>query len=93
MRNFLFGMATAIALMAATGVWFWHYRPERLPQEWRRQNPNSTDYMPTLYRWRDAQGRIQVTDKPPVDRPFEPVRIDPNQNMVPRDRVPRDLGH
>lgn len=93
MRNFLFGMVTAIALMAAAAAWVWHYRAERLPQEWRRQNPNSTDYMPTLYRWRDAQGRIQVTDKPPADRPFEAVRIDPNRNMVPSDRVPRELGH
>ena len=32
------------------------------------------DARPSLYRWRDAAGVLQITDKPPKDRPFE--RID-----------------
>jgi len=92
-RSFLLGMLAAIVLMAAAAAWVWHYRPERLPQEWRRQNPNSQDYMPTLYRWHDAQGRVQVTDQPPADRPYEAVRIDPNRNVVPSGQLPRDPAH
>lgn len=36
-----------------------------------------------LYRWRDAQGVLQVTDVPPTDRPYEQVRIRDDRNVVP----------
>ncbi len=90
MRQFLHGLLTAAALLAAVAAWIWVYHPERLPKEWRRQNPNSQDYMPTLYRWKDAEGRVQLTDKPPTDRPWEAVQIDPNRNLVPGGQMPRD---
>lgn len=28
---------------------------------------------PGLYRWRDEQGRLHVTDTPPTDRPYEEI--------------------
>lgn len=83
MRGFLLGLLAALALLAAAAAWIWHYEPERLPQEWRQNNPHSRDYMPALYRWHDDQGRVQLTDTPPKDRPYETVRIDPNRNVVP----------
>lgn len=83
MRGFLIGVLVTIGLLAAAAAWVWRYEPERLPQEWRRENPNSRDYMPTLYRWHDDQGRVQLTDTPPKDRRYETVRIDPNRNVVP----------
>lgn len=83
MRGFLLGVLAAFALLAAAAAWVWHYEPERLPQEWRTQNPHSRDYTPTLYRWRDDQGRVQLTDTPPKGRSYETVRIDPNRNIVP----------
>lgn len=93
MRNFLLGMLTALALLAGAAAWVWHYQPERLPQEWRRANPNSDDYMPALYRWRDAEGRVQLTDRPPPDRPYETVRVDPEQNRIPAGQSPLHPGH
>lgn len=29
------------------------------------------DSRPSLYRWRDSAGVLQITDKPPKGRPFE----------------------
>lgn len=67
---------------AAFAVWTW--LPELLPLELRRQNPNSPDYAPWIYKWKDAQGRVQLTDTPPPEgMPFERIRLDPEQNVVP----------
>lgn len=35
---------------------------------------NAQDARPVLYRWRDASGALQVTDRPPKGRKYE--RID-----------------
>ena len=83
MRNVLVGMLLALALIAAAGAWVWYYQPEHLPKEWRHENPRSHDYTPAVYRWKDAHGRVQLTDAPPTDRPYETIRIDPNRNVVP----------
>ena len=83
MKRFFGGIAFALLLLAGAGAWVWNYRPEWLPQEWRRANPNSREYMPAVYRWKDDRGVVQLTDTPPKDRPYEEVRIDPRQNVVP----------
>jgi hypothetical protein len=38
---------------------------------------------PTLYRWVDAGGVVNITDKPPAGRRYTIVHIDPNRNIVP----------
>ena len=39
---------------------------------------------PTLYRWVDSGGVVNITtDKPPAGRHYTIVHIDPNQNIVP----------
>jgi len=38
---------------------------------------------PVLYRWRDANGVLQITDKPPKGRKYEKVRIREDQNIIP----------
>lgn len=38
---------------------------------------------PTLYRWIDANGVVNITDHPPRGRAYTIVRIDPNRNIVP----------
>jgi hypothetical protein len=38
---------------------------------------------PTLYRWVDTRGVVNITDQPPVGRRYTIVHIDPNQNIVP----------
>lgn len=83
MAKFLLGVLVALLVLAAAAGYVWRYEPERLPAEWRRDNPHSRDYAPVLYRWKDAAGVVQVTDRPPPDRPYETVRIDPDTNRVP----------
>ena len=36
-----------------------------------------------LYKWKDDQGRWNVTDQPPAGRPYEAVRVDPDTNVLP----------
>ena len=73
-----------ILLLAGGAAWVWYQAPEHLPPHLRVRNPNSVDYAPTVYRWKDDQGRTQLTDVPPEDgRPYEPVVIDPKTNVVP----------
>ena len=38
---------------------------------------------PALYRWHDADGVLQITDKPPKGRKFEKVKIRDDQNIIP----------
>lgn len=88
MRQFALGVLVTLVLLGGAAAYVWYYQPESLPREWRRENPRSREYMPPVYRWVDAQGVTQLTDKPPVDRPYETVRVDPNTNIVP-DTLPR----
>jgi len=82
MRAFLFGMMFALAALAVAAAWLWHRAPEYLPIGLRRDNPHSPDFAPAVYRWKDAQGRTQLSDAPPPDRPYEIIRVDPDTNVV-----------
>jgi hypothetical protein len=83
MKATLRALGVLLAIAAAAAAWVWYYAPQHLPAEWRQANPHSSDYAPVVYRWKDAQGVVQLTDRPPSDRPYEAVRIDPNRNIVP----------
>ncbi len=83
MLKFLAGMLFALALVAGVAAWLWYQRPDLLPEGLQQQNPQSPNYAPAVYRWKDAQGRTQVSDAPPAGRAYETVRIDPNTNTVP----------
>ena len=74
-----------LALAAAFGAW-WYFAPASMPAWLARSVPASPRLGPPLYKWRDDKGRLQVTDKPPPDRPYETVRYDPNTNVVPARR-------
>ncbi|WP_257388123.1 DUF4124 domain-containing protein [Tahibacter caeni] len=81
---------TLVLLALAAAAW-WYYAPHTLPTALRHSapvSPNAQSATPTLYKWRDAQGRLNVTDEPPKDRPYETVRYDPNTNVVPGYRRP-----
>ena len=89
MRAFLLGVVATLAVQAAIGAWYWYSNPEALPEEWRRANPNSRDYTPVLYRWKDDGGATQITDTPPSGgRRYETVRVEPSQNVLPAERQP-----
>ena len=86
MRGFLL----ALLLLAVGAAAVWWFAPEWIPAEWRealhrdpRDDPASPQYAPRVYRWRDANGILQLTDTPPADRPYEEVRVNPATNVVP----------
>jgi hypothetical protein len=78
--SWLAGVAVAV-LVALAAVWYW--APQSLPSWLTRTIPVHSPHNPPLYKWRDAKGRLNITDKPPVDRPYETVRYDPDANVVP----------
>ncbi len=83
-------------LAAAFAAW-WYFAPHTLPAAVREWLPapradDGTHAAPPLYRWKDAQGAVHVTDAPPKDRPYETVRYAPDTNVVPAYRRPAD-GH
>lgn len=80
-----------ITLLAVAATAWWYFAPQTLPVAVRHAapvSPNAQTASPALYKWRDAKGRLNVTDVPPTDRPYETVRYDPNTNVVPGYRSP-----
>ena len=80
-----------LALLAVGAAAWWYFAPQTLPTAVRHVapvSPNAQSASPPLYKWRDASGRLNVTDVPPKDRPYETVRYDPNTNVVPGYRRP-----
>jgi hypothetical protein len=86
-----------LALLVAVAAVIWFTMPQLVPEPWRPRSPATPDAgmpatssqsataadNPALYKWRDDQGVWNVTDRPPPDRPYERVVVDPNQNVVP----------
>ena len=75
-------IALLIVLALAAAAW-WYFAPNTIPAPVRALVPPSPKANPTLYKWRDAKGRVNVTDVPPKDRPFETLHVNPNANVVP----------
>ena len=86
------GTALALAIVigaAGIGAW-WYVAPDTMPAIVKQQLPVSAKSNPTLYRWKDAKGALQITDVPPTDRPYETLHYDPNTNVVPTVVPPKD---
>ena len=80
--------ATPIWLLLVLGVLggvllYWYTTPQTVPSWARGWLPGLPEYTGPLYRWRDDQGRMQVTDKPPKGRPYEEVRYRADANVTP----------
>ena len=62
---------------------YWYTTPQETPAWVRGWLPGLPEYTGPLYRWRDDQGRMQVTDKPPKGRLYEEVRYRADANVTP----------
>ena len=81
-------LAAIVALALFAGAAWWYFAPRTLPAFVRQKLPESPKANPPLYEWRDAQGRLHVTDTPPTDRPYKTVHFDPNANVLPKGVAP-----
>jgi hypothetical protein len=72
--------AIIAGLVLGAGIAWWLSREPAAKTEAKQRRAEQAatelarDTRPSLYRWRDAAGVLQITDKPPRGRPFE--RID-----------------
>ncbi|MCB1825846.1 MAG: DUF4124 domain-containing protein [Candidatus Competibacteraceae bacterium] len=64
-------------------VLYWYVTPREAPSWARDWLPGLPEYTGPLYRWRDDQGREQITDKPPRGRLYETVRYRGDTNVMP----------
>lgn len=83
------GWAVIAALALGTGLAWWTHPAHENEQD-HHHDPAAAQHArsdsqaaPTLYRWTDAGGVLNITDHPPVGHRYTIVRIDPNRNIVP----------
>ena len=76
--------ALLIGAALGVGVWWWSTREDRERERVERERQATAAAeaaRPVLYRWRDAQGRLQVTADPPKGRRYEKVGMDPRDGI------------
>jgi hypothetical protein len=79
--------AIAAGLLLGIGVAWWLSRPppeQARAREQRAQRAaaaQARDARPSLYRWRDESGVLQITDKPPKNRRYERIDREPGRGI------------
>jgi len=77
------GVVITIAVAAAAAWWTTpRPAPGPLPAAARDAASSRAEAPPALYKWQDAQGVWNYTDRPPPDGPFETIRDTPNVTTV-----------
>jgi len=70
----------ALAVVAALAWWNTRETPEQAHAKQQRAERAAVelaeDARPLLYRWRDAQGVLQLTEEPPKNRKYERIYKD-----------------
>ncbi len=84
-------MRLAWALLAGLAVgiglawWLSRDTPEEAARKQSRAEraaaANAEDARPVLYRWVDADGVVQLTDKPPKGRKYKKIDMNPQPGM------------
>ncbi len=79
--------AICAGLLLGIGVAWWLSReaPGKAEARQRRAQhvaaAQARDARPSLYRWRDDAGVLQITDKPPQGRAFERIDREPQRGI------------
>ena len=65
--------------------WWWLGHPgyETSRQHQERAAAQAEAAEPKVYRWRDAQGVLHITDQPPKGRQYEKVDLREEVNVIP----------
>ena len=80
--------AIVAGLLLGAGIAWWLAReaPDTRQARQRRAEQaaaaNARDARPSLYRWRDAAGVLQISDKPPTNRRYERIDRDPDRGIT-----------
>ena len=81
-------LAWAVAaglLLGIGGAWWLARDPGKTEAKEARARQaaaeQARDARPSLYRWRDDAGVLQITDKPPKGRPFERIDREPQPGI------------
>ena len=81
----VWAILAGITLGAGVAWWLAREAPEKQAEKQRRAEhaaaAQAEDARPSLYRWRDEAGVLQITDKPPKGRPFERINRDPERGI------------
>lgn len=81
----LWAIVAGITLGAGVAWWLAREAPEKQAEKQRRAEraaaAQAKDARPSLYRWRDEAGVLQITDKPPKGRSFERIDRDPKRGI------------
>lgn len=84
----LWAIVAGIVLGGGLAWWMSRESPEQAREKQRRAEravaAQARDAVPALYRWRDENGVLQITDQPPKGRHYE--RIDRNRPLKPKVR-------
>jgi Flp pilus assembly protein TadB len=78
------GWAIVAGLAVGTAAWWWTTREEREHARVERERQAAIEAeaaRPVLYRWRDANGVLQITEKPPKGRRYERVEREPSEGI------------
>jgi hypothetical protein len=75
-----------VALLVLAGVWWLaghpgYESPEQRMARVEAQVQAAEAAKPKLYRWRDANGVTQITDRPPKGRKYTVVDMDKHENV------------
>ena len=79
--------AIIAGLLLGTGVGWWLSREAPGKSQAREQRAQraaaaqARDARPSLYRWRDDAGILQITDKPPKNRRYERIDREPGRGI------------
>ena len=77
----------AVAIAAAVYVYLDPQLSQQVKQKAQQLTPD-THQSRTLYKWKDAQGQWQISDRPPTDGiPFETVQYDEAVNVMPAEAI------
>lgn len=95
-RHYFMGRQTGRAWIWLLLIWiafgavagYWYYNPYGAPDWFRAWLPgmaNPATAKP-LYRWRDDQDHLHITDRPPEGHPYEVLTYRKDTNVIPSRR-------
>lgn len=74
-----------LAIGLAVAAWWWY--TEEMPRRERARAVAAeaavaeAERASSLYRWRDADGNLQITDEPPRGRQYERISREPRDGL------------